>query len=98
MAIFIIDQFSLNTDLPLDVRYVPGAGRLDPDISTYKYEGMQVYDTNTESIWYADNSLNWIEIGADADASINDIYNILKAISTIISKITLPNAYLVGQI
>ena len=38
MAIFIIDQFSLNTDLPLDIRYVPDGGRFDPDISIYKYK------------------------------------------------------------
>ena len=58
MAIFIIDQFSLNTDLPLDIRYVPAAGRLDPDISVYKYPGMQVFDTSTGDgggLWYADN-------------------------------------------
>ena len=62
MAIFIIDQFSLNTDLPLDIRYVPELGRLDPDISVYKYPGMQVFDTSTGAgggLWYADNSLNY---------------------------------------
>lgn len=82
MAIYIIDQFSLNTDLPLDVRYVPTGGRFDPDISIYKYPGMQVYDTNEQSIWYCDNNLDWIEFGSAADASINELINIITDIST----------------
>lgn len=78
MAIYIIDQFSLNTDLPLDVRYVPTTGRFDPDISIYKYPGMQVYDTNDQTIWYCDNSLDWVEIGAAADVSINALIDIVN--------------------
>ena len=86
MAIFIIDQFSLNTDLPLDIRYVPSAGRFDPDISVYKYPGMQVFDTNTESIWYADNSLNWVEVGSGSDASLNALWNLVLDLSTYITE------------
>ena len=87
MAIFIIDQFSLNTDLPLDIRYVPDGGRFDPDISIYKYPGMQVYDTNTQTVWHTDNSLNWVEIGGDTDASLNQIYNILNSLDASIVEI-----------
>ena len=87
MAIFIIDQFSLNTDLPLDIRYVPSGGHLSPDISAYKYPGMQAYDTLTETIWYADNSLNWVEVGSGSDASINEIWNVLNIIDSSIGDI-----------
>jgi len=87
MAIFIIDQFSLNTDLPLDIRYVPGAGRLDPDISVYKYAGMQVFDSSTDTIWYADNSLNWVEVGSGSDASLNDLWSLVVDLSTAITNI-----------
>ena len=84
MAIFVIDQFSLNTDLPLDIRYVPAGGRFDPDISIFKYPGMQVYDTTTQSVWFADNSLNWNAVGSD-DASLADVYSFLNDLSTLIS-------------
>ena len=87
MAIFIIDQFSLNTDLPLDIRYLPTAGRLDPDISVYKYPGMQVYDTSTDGLWYCDNSLNWVEVGGDADASLNALWDYVIDLSTSITNI-----------
>jgi hypothetical protein len=80
MAIFIVDQFSLNTDLPLDIRYVPSAGRFDPDISVYKYPGMQAYDTTTQTVWYCDNSLNWNEFGGDA--SLGDLWSIVTDLST----------------
>lgn len=87
MAIYIIDQFSLNTDLPLDIRYVPNGGRFSPDVSNYKYPGIQVYDTSTQSIWYADNSLNWVEVGSGSDASLNEIFTILNSIDVSIGDI-----------
>jgi len=90
MAIFIIDQFSLNTDLPLDIRYVPAAGRLDPDISVFKYPGMQVFDTSTGTgggIWYADNSLNWVQIGEGEDASLNALWSYVTDLSTSITNV-----------
>jgi hypothetical protein len=82
MAIFIIDQFSLNTDLPLDIRYVPAGGRLDTDISVYKYPGMQVYDTSTQTVWYADNSLNWVEVGSALDTSVGQLTALINDLST----------------
>ena len=85
MAIFIIDQFSLNTDLPLDIRYVPTTGRFDPDVSIFKYAGMQVFDTNTDTVWYADNSLNWQQFGSGSDASLNDLWSLVYDISTYIT-------------
>ena len=84
MAIFIIDQFSLNTDLPLDIRYVPTGGTYF-DVSAYWYPGMQVYQTSDETIWYADNSLNWHNLGSAGDASINQIWNYIIDLSTSIS-------------
>jgi len=81
MAIFIIDQFSLNTDLPLDIRYVPSGGSYN-DVSAYWYPGMQVYQTSDETIWYADNSLNWHQIGSGTDASLNALWNYVIDIST----------------
>ena len=82
MAIFIVDQLSLNTDLPLDIRYVPNGGSY-LDVSMYWYPGMQVYQTSDQRIWYADNSLNWhpFAIGGDIEPSINAIYNYLNDVS-----------------
>jgi len=81
MAIFIVDQFSLNTDLPLDIRYVPNGGTYF-DVSMYWYPGMQVYQTNDQKIWYADNSLNWHMVGQGADASLNALYQYFNDLST----------------
>ena len=81
MAIYIIDQFSLNTDLPLDIRYVPDGGSYN-DVSAYWYPGMQVYQTSDETIWYADNSLNWHQMGSSADASINDLYDLINQLDS----------------
>ena len=81
MAIFIIDQFSLNTDLPLDIRYVPAGGTYF-DVSAYWYPGMQVYQTSDEAIWYADNSLNWHKLGEGGDASLNDLWSYVTDLST----------------
>ncbi len=81
MAIFIVDQFSLNTDLPLDIRYVPAGGTYF-DVSAYWYPGMQVYQTSDQKIWYADNSLNWHMVGQGADASLNALYQLFNDLST----------------
>ena len=95
MAIFIIDQFSLNTDLPLDIRYVPDANaatysggqlvEIAADISIYKYPGMQVYDTSTESLYYADNNLQWKGVGGELDASLNDLFQAIQDISSLVN-------------
>ena len=81
MAIFIVDQFSLNTDLPLDIRYVPAGGSYN-DVSAYWYPGMQVYQTSDQTIWYADNSLNWHPISEGIDASITALYQTVIDLST----------------
>jgi hypothetical protein len=81
MAIFIVDQFSLNTDLPLDIRYVPNGGTYF-DVSMYWYPGMQVYQTLDQKIWYADNSLNWHMVGQGADGSLNALYQYFNDLST----------------
>jgi len=81
MAIYIVDQFSLNTDLPLDIRYVPNGGTYF-DVSGYWYPGMQVYQTSDQKIWYADNSLNWHMVGQGADASLNALYQFFNDLST----------------
>ena len=81
MAIFIVDQFSLNTDLPLDIRYVPNGGTYF-DVSGYWYPGMQVYQTSDQKIWYADNSLNWHMVGQGADSSLNALYQYFNDLST----------------
>ena len=92
MAIFIVDQFSLNTDLPLDIRYVPAGGTYN-DVSAYWYPGMQVYQTSDQKIWYADNSLNWHPISEGTDASINALYQLFNDLSTYIGQqITIINA------
>ena len=83
MAIFIVDQFSLNTDLPLDIRYVPDGGSYF-DVSAYWYPGMQVYQTDDQKIWYADNSLNWHPISEGIDASVSALYQIVSDLSTYI--------------
>ena len=83
--IFIVDQFSLNTDLPLDIRYVPNGGSYN-DVSMYWYPGMQVYQSSDQKIWYADNSLNWHPISEGADASINALYQYVNDISTLVWK------------
>jgi hypothetical protein len=80
MAIFIVDQFSLNTDLPLDIRYIPAGGSY-LDVSAYWYPGMQVYQTDDQKIWYADNSLNWHQVGS-GDASIGELYQFFNDLST----------------
>ncbi len=81
MAIFIVDQFSLNTDLPLDIRYVPSGGSYN-DVSAYWYPGMQVYQTSDQKIWYADNSLNWHQVGGAGDSSVNELYSLFADLST----------------
>lgn len=92
MAIFIVDQFSLNTDLPLDIRYVPNGGSYN-DVSAYWYPGMQVYQTSDQKIWYADNSLNWHMVGSGADSSLNDLYQLVYDLSTYVGdQITTINA------
>lgn len=85
MAIFIVDQFSLNTDLPLDIRYVPGGGSYN-DVSSYWYPGMQVYQTDDQKIWYADNSLNWHPISEGIDASVSALYQLLADLSTYVTQ------------
>jgi len=85
MAIFIVDQFSLNTDLPLDIRYVPSGGSYN-DVSAYWYPGMQVYQTSDETIWYADNSLNWHPISEGIDASVSALYQIVADLSTYVTQ------------
>lgn len=85
MAIFIVDQFSLNTDLPLDIRYVPSGGSYN-DVSAYWYPGMQVYQTSDETIWYADNSLNWHPISEGIDSSVSALYQIVADLSTYVTQ------------
>lgn len=80
MAIFIIDQFSLSTDLPMDIRYVPSGGSY-LDVSAYWYPGMQVYQTSDQTIWYADNSLNWHPISEGQDASLNELWTFVTELS-----------------
>jgi hypothetical protein len=86
MAIFVVDQFSLNTDLPLDIRYAPQAGTYF-DVSTYWHPGMQVYQTIDQKIWYADNSLNWHPISEGVDASLNQLYSFVTDLSLYVNKI-----------
>lgn len=86
MAIFIVDQFSLNTDLPLDIRYLPSGGSY-LDVSLYWYPGMQVYQTSDQKIWYADNSLNWHPISEGEDASLNQIFNLVNDLSIFVNQI-----------
>jgi hypothetical protein len=81
MPLFIFDQFSLNTNLPMDIRYVPNGGSI-LDVSSYWYPGMQIYQTSDQKIWFADNSLNWHSVGIDS--SISDIYNLIADLSTFI--------------
>ena len=85
MAIFIVDQFSLNTDLPLDIRYVPNGGSYN-DVSAYWYPGMQVYQTSDQKIWYADNSLAWHPISEGIDASVNALYTLITDLSTYVTQ------------
>ena len=86
MAIFIVDQFSLNTDLPLDIRYVPDGGSYN-DVSAYWYPGMQVYQTSDQAIWFADNSLNWHPISEGIDASLSELYQTVIDLSTYVTNI-----------
>lgn len=81
MAIYIVDQFSLNSDLPIDIRYIPDGGSYN-DVSAYWYPGMQVYQSIDQKIWYADNSLVWHPISEGADASISQLYQIIADLST----------------
>lgn len=53
MPIDIIDNFSLGSDIPLDVRYTANTYF---DVSAYWYEGMQVYQYSDKQIWYYDGS------------------------------------------
>lgn len=55
MAIIIVDNFSLGSDIPLDIRY-----RADTynDVSAYWYEGMQVYQYTDKQIWWY-NGVIW---------------------------------------
>lgn len=54
MPIDIIDNFQLGSDIPLDVRY---RANTYWDVSTYWYEGMQVYQYSDKQIWYFDGSV-----------------------------------------
>ena len=54
----IIEQFSLGTNLPLDIRYVVDSYY---DVSAYWYAGMQVFQTSDSQPYWYDGSI-WIPI------------------------------------
>ena len=61
MAIQIIDNFSLNTNKPIDNRFVVGGGNFysDKDDITHKYEGLRIWDLN-DNLPYVWDGTQWI--------------------------------------
>lgn len=51
MPVYIIDNFRLGTDLPLDARYVVNDVN---DVSLYWYAGMQVFQTSDSQLYWYD--------------------------------------------
>jgi hypothetical protein len=58
MAINIIDNFKLWSNIPLDERYVVNTYN---DVSAHWYPGMQVYQLSDHQIWYLDGS-SWNQL------------------------------------
>jgi hypothetical protein len=81
MAIQIIDNFSLNTNKPIDNRFVVGGGNFysDKDDITHKYVGLRVWDltigaNGTPFVW---NGTQWISentLGISGSGTININY------------------------
>ena len=80
MAVPIIDNLILGTDLPLDARYVVDSYY---DVSMYWYDGMLIYKESTNQLWIVkDTSVEIIVEILDSssaqiasiDGSISDLY------------------------
>jgi len=91
MAIVIIDQFKLGTNLPLDDRYINVSLY---DVSEYWYPGMQVYQTSDQKIYYY-NGNTWQPIGNDS--SIGEILISIQDVSIRVANLESSVAYLNTQ-
>lgn len=60
MSIIIVDNFQVNSERPIDNRFVVGPGQFYTQRSdiTYKYTGLRVYDLNDSTFYYW-NGTSW---------------------------------------
>jgi hypothetical protein len=70
MSIQLVDNFQLNSAIPIDTRIV-ASGSAERDAIQYKYEGLRVYDLSNNSPyvwinggWFGENSLSIYGFGA----------------------------------
>jgi hypothetical protein len=71
MAVDIIDNLRLGTDLPLDSRYVVDSIY---DVSMYWYDGMQVFQTDNNTLqWYDGSIWNTVTDASTIQEFINSI-------------------------
>ncbi len=70
MSIQLVDNFQLNSAIPIDTRIV-ASGSVERDAIQYKYEGLRVYDLSNNSPyvwinggWFGENSLSIYGFGA----------------------------------